>query len=157
LLFTGTDSGKTFAQQKLNLPNPLPVRGPFRDDIRGGQYRLYAAPNSEADLWLPLYYDLYHAGNATNEFKQIAKVQEIHAFGFGKAAPGINYPTLYLAGTIDGIDGIFHSDNKGKSYVRINDDQHRWGLILQIIGDPKKYGRVYVGTHGRGIFYGDIN
>jgi hypothetical protein len=39
--------------------------------------------------------------------------------------------------------------------VRINDDQHQWGLVLQITGDPKLYGRVYVGAHGRGIFYGD--
>jgi hypothetical protein len=39
--------------------------------------------------------------------------------------------------------------------VRINDDQHQFGLIGQITGDPKLYGRVYVGTLGRGILYGD--
>jgi hypothetical protein len=39
--------------------------------------------------------------------------------------------------------------------VRINDDQHQWGLLLQITGDPKQFGRVYVGSHGRGTFYGD--
>jgi hypothetical protein len=39
--------------------------------------------------------------------------------------------------------------------VRINDDQHQWGLVLQITGDPKQYGRVYVGTHGSGTIYGD--
>jgi len=154
-LFTSTDSGKTFAQQKLMLPNPLPQRG-FRGDTRGGQDRLYTTPGNEGDLWLPLFDGLYH-GAAGQEFKQVGKVQEIHAFGFGKAAPASNYPALYLVGTIDGVDGIFRSDNKGENWVRINDDQHRWGLVLQITGDPKKYGRVYVGTHGRGIFYGDIN
>ena len=42
-----------------------------------------------------------------------------------------------------------------ESWVRINDDQHQRGLLLHITGDAKQYGRVYVGTHGRGIVYGD--
>jgi len=29
------------------------------------------------------------------------------------------------------------------------------GLALQISGDPRIFGRVYVGTHDRGVFYGD--
>jgi len=82
-------------------------------------------------------------------------VDEIHAFGFGKAAPGSGYPSMYLAGTVQGQPGFFRSDNSAESWVRINDDQHQFGLVLQITGDPKQYGRVYVGTHGRGILYGD--
>ncbi len=78
-------------------------------------------------------------------------VQQIQAFGFGKAAPGQTYPALYLAGTLQGQPGIFRSDNAARSWVRINDNRHQWGLILQITGDPRLYGRVYVGTHGRGI------
>jgi hypothetical protein len=39
--------------------------------------------------------------------------------------------------------------------VRINHDQHQFGSIGQITGAPKLYGRVYVGTLGRGILYGD--
>jgi hypothetical protein len=50
---------------------------------------------------------------------------------------------------------IFRSIDEARSRVRINDDQHEWGLILQIAGDPPVYGRVYVGTHGRGVLYGE--
>jgi hypothetical protein len=88
-------------------------------------------------------------------FARLDHVDQIHAFGFGKAAPGATYSTLYLIGKIDGLRGIFRSTNTAKSWVRINDDQHQWGLLLQITGDPKQYGRVYVGSHGRGTFYGD--
>jgi photosystem II stability/assembly factor-like uncharacterized protein len=86
---------------------------------------------------------------------RISGVQAILAFGFGKAAPQHSYPALYLAGTIQGQPGIFRSVDEGRSWVRINDNQHQWGLILQITGDPRIFGRVYVGTHGRGILYGD--
>lgn len=85
----------------------------------------------------------------------MAGVDEIHAFGFGKAAPGAGYPAIYLAGVVLGQPGFFRSDTTAESWVRINDDQHQLGLVLQISGDPKQYGRVYVGTHGRGILYGD--
>ena len=67
----------------------------------------------------------------------------------GKAA------ALYLVGTVQGQRGFFRSTDGGATWVRINDDQHQWGLVLHITGDPKKFGRVYVGTHGRGTFYGD--
>lgn len=156
-LFTSTDTGKTFVKHDLDLQGGLPQTRTSRGDIRGGQDRLYAAPGVEGDLWIAAFDGLYHTGRADKQFKQLNKVAEIHAFGFGKAATKSDYPALYLAGTINGIDGIFRSDDKGENWIRINDDRHRWGLILQITGDPKRYGRVYVGTHGRGIFYGDTN
>jgi photosystem II stability/assembly factor-like uncharacterized protein len=84
------------------------------------------------------------------------EVSEIQAFGFGKAAPNHAYPALYLAGTVQGQPGVYRSIDEGQSWVRINNDRYQWGLILQIAGDPRLYGRVYVGTHGRGTLYGDL-
>jgi photosystem II stability/assembly factor-like uncharacterized protein len=98
---------------------------------------------------------LYHSTDSGATFVRLGGVQEIHAFGFGKAAPGAGYPALYLIGVVDGVRGIFRSDDTARAWVRINDDQHQWGLLLQITGDPKQYGRVYVGSHGRGTMYGD--
>jgi hypothetical protein len=119
-------------------------------------------------VWLAAFDGLYHSllvfqqtadakqePNVVAKFAQLAGVEEIHAFGFGKAAPGRAYPALYLVGTVKGQRGIFRSIDVARTWVRINDDQHQWGLVLQITGDPRIYGRVYVGTHGRGVFYGD--
>jgi hypothetical protein len=156
-LFTSKDSGSTFQEHELHLQDGLPEQHTNRGDIRGGQDRLYATPGKHGDLWIAAFDGLYNAESVDKKFKKINNIQEIHAFGFGKAAPKSDYPALYVVGTINGKDGIFRSDDKGENWLRINNDQHRWGLILQITGDPKKYGRVYVGTHGRGIFYGDIN
>jgi hypothetical protein len=58
-------------------------------------------------------------------------------------------------GIVRGQDAIYRSDDFAKTWLRINDDRHQYGLLLQITGDPRIYGRVYVGTHGRGVLYGD--
>jgi photosystem II stability/assembly factor-like uncharacterized protein len=153
-LFVSTDAGSSFGEQPLTLPDGLPQRG-NRGDSRGGQDRLYATPGREADLWLAAFNGLYHSIDTGKTFTRLARVTEIHGFGFGKAAPGRDYSALYLIGVVDGVRGIFRSDDTAKTWVRINDDQHQWGLLLHITGDPKQYGRVYVGTHGRGTVYGD--
>ena len=154
-LFISNDGGKSYSEQKLNLPDGIPTSKANRGDDRGGQDKIYAAPGFEGDLWIPAFNGLYHSINIGKTFEKLNGVQEIHAFGFGKEAPDKNYPALYLIGVVDGVRGIFRSDDTAKSWIRINDDQHQWGLVLQITGDPKIYGRVYVGTHGRGTVYGD--
>lgn len=158
-LFISTDSASTFTEQTLTLPGGLPkppaARGQSRGDSRGGQDHLYAAPGKESDLWLAAFDGLYHSTDTGKTFIKLDGVQEILAFGFGKAAPKADYPALYLIGVVDGVRGIFRSDDTAKTWVKINDDQHQWGLVLHITGDPKKYARVYVGTHGRGTIYGD--
>jgi oligoxyloglucan reducing-end-specific cellobiohydrolase len=42
------------------------------------------------------------------------------------------------------------------TWVRINDDAHQYGGAAIIQGDPRVYGRVYMGMFGRGIIYADI-
>ncbi|HCY39866.1 MAG TPA: galactose oxidase [Prolixibacteraceae bacterium] len=155
-LFISTNGGADFTEQALNLPDGLPARGGNRGDSRGGQDWIYATPNHEGGLWIAAFNGLYHSADAGQTFSKIDGLDEIHGFGFGKAAPGMDYPAMYLIGNVNGVRGIYRSDNVGKNWIRINNEQHQWGLLLHITGDPKKYGRVYVGTHGRGTVYGDI-
>jgi len=58
-------------------------------------------------------------------------------------------------GKINDKPGFYRSDDAGANWVRINDDQHQFGFCGVIIGDPRVYGRVYVGTGGRGILVGE--
>lgn len=153
-IYSSTNGGTSFETRDLKLPGDLPRPG-NRGDSRGGQDRIYATPGFENDLWIAAFDGLYRSNQKCSEYLRLPKVQEIHAFGFGMAKPGTDYPAIYLIGVVDGVRGIFRSDDVAKTWTRINDDQHQWGLVLHITGDPKKYGRVYVGTHGRGTFYGD--
>ena len=52
---------------------------------------------------------------------------------------------------------MFQSDDGGASWSRINDDQHQFGNMGEALtGDPRIYGRVYLGTNGRGVLYADV-
>jgi hypothetical protein len=160
-LYASDDAAASFTERALDLPDG-PVRASLpgehnrteRGDNRGGQDRLYATPRREGELWLPAYHGLYHAAPGQS-FRRLPGVTEVHAFGFGRAAPGSKQATLYLVGMVHGRYGIHRSTDGAGQWVRINDDAHQWGLILQVSGDPKRFGRVYVGTHGRGVLYGD--
>jgi hypothetical protein len=154
-LFLSSDSGRSFRASALNLPDGHPAGRTDRGDNRGGQDRIYTTPGIEDKIWVAAFDGLYMSNDAGISFLKDTAVSEIHAFGFGRNAGQHACPALYLVGVIKGVRGIFRSVDEAHSWQRINDDQHQWGLILHITGDPKKFGRVYIGTHGRGAIYGD--
>lgn len=161
IVYSSEDGGLTFRADTLALTVRQPSRRPqavarnSRGDSRGGQDRIYSMPGREKDLWIAAYDGLYHSTSLEGyDFKALDKVRTIYAFGYGKEAPGKNYPTLYIIGVVNGRYGFFRSDDIARSWVRINDDAHQYGLVLHICGDMQEYGRVYVGTHGRGIVTG---
>jgi photosystem II stability/assembly factor-like uncharacterized protein len=151
VVYESRDGGISFSADSLLSP----VSPPFgnRGDSRGGQDRLYTVPGREGEYWIAAYDGLYlrRPGEPLRKFD---KVRRIFAFGFGKGLTE-EYPALYLIGIVNGEYGFFRSDDVAGSWVRINDNEHQYGLVLHISGDPKLYGRVYVGTHGRGLLYGD--
>jgi len=122
--------------------------------------RFKAVPGRQGDIWLAGgtagNYGLWRSTNTGATFTKISGVDEADTIGFGKAATGASYQTLYSSAKIGGVRGIFRSTDVGQSWVRINDDQHQWAWTgATITGDPRVYGRVYVGTNGRGVIYGD--
>jgi hypothetical protein len=114
-----------------------------------------AVQDHEGDLWITTKTELAHSTDAGKTFSKVSGVEEAHAVGFGRAAPGETYPAVYLSGTVGGITGFFRSDDGGSNFIRINDDAHQYGGAQLIIGDPRVYGRVYVAPGGRGIIYGE--
>jgi hypothetical protein len=122
----------------------------------GGGTRLFATPGLQGDLWLALRANgLFHTTNSGDNFIKLASVAQADSLGLGKAAPGKNFPSLFLAGRINQVQALFRSDDAGVTWLRINDPQHQYGYISRVTGDPRCYGRVYFATGGRGVMYGD--
>jgi hypothetical protein len=117
---------------------------------------LVTVPGREGDVWVTTNgAALYHSTDSGVTFSAVRGVPRSYGVGFGKAAPGADYPALYLAGTIGAQTGLFRSDDGAASFVRIDDPEHQFGWVSVIIGDPRTYGRVYLGNSGRGVIYGD--
>jgi hypothetical protein len=154
-LLTSDNGGSEFKAQKLNVPESAIAQSTGLRDAREASNRIYTTPGKEGDIWLAAFYGLYHSANGGTTFSKTGDADLIHGFGFGKAALGSSVPELFIIAAVNGVNGIYRSDDMAKTWLRINDDKHQWGLLLNITGDPKLYGRVYLGTHGRGIVYGD--
>ena len=141
-VYASTDGAATFAIAAARLPT--------------GNGRLRATPGLSGDLWLVTANGgLYHSIDAGATFARPNPGLTALAFGLGMAPPGQTYPALYVYGAMGATTGIFRSDDAGTTWTRVNDDQHQFGTATVLIGDPRVFGRVYVGTNGRGIFYGD--
>ncbi|MFF9023763.1 RICIN domain-containing protein [Streptomyces eurythermus] len=142
-LYAGTDGGATFTARATGLPDG----------------RLTAVPGVAGDLWIAGgAKGLLHSVDGGRTFTTLTTVRSASALGFGKPAPGASYQALYLIGTVKNVTGVFRSTDKGATWLRVNDDAHQWGGIgaLGVItGDPDTFGRVYIGTNGRGLQYGD--
>ena len=145
--YYSTDGGAHFTASPNGLPNLA--------DYELGSSSARAVPGIEGDVWITSGKELNHSTDSGKTWETIDSVGTAHAIGFGKPADGKKYPALYLVGKVGEAAGIFRSDDTGRTWVRINDDKHQYGFCNIIIGDPRVYGRIYLGTSGRGILYGE--
>jgi photosystem II stability/assembly factor-like uncharacterized protein len=119
---------------------------------------LKAVVGLEGHLWLATgEAGLYHSMDGGATWQGFAGFENVPIIGLGMAAPGAGYQALYTNAKYNGKWGIYRSDDKGATWVRINDDTKQFGAAdTAITGDPRIYGRVYLATNGRGIQYRDL-
>jgi hypothetical protein len=151
-IWLSEDGGFRFsAVDTTGLP---PIRDTQPRSIEA-QWPLVARQDRVGELWLLLQGKLFHSQDSGRHFTQVTNELSITMLSQGKASPGRNHPTLFAVGERAGMRAIWRSVDAGKRWQRINDAQHEYGRRFRCIaGDPRVFGRVYVGTDGRGIVYG---
>ena len=151
--YSSTDKGVTWqASTNTGLPSV-----PFWLTSKAATVTGLPGEAKEGEVWITTPSGLFRSTDygATWSPFDAASVTSAVSVGFGKAAAGSHYPTIYLSGTVDGVTGLFRSTNAGASWVQINDTLHQWGGVQLVVGDPRVFGMVYlVPGEARGIIYG---
>ena len=105
----------------------------------------------EGHAWASTGQELYRTTDSGQTWQTLDGITGTAGVGFGKGKEGTAYPAVFLIAKVNDVFGLYRSDDEGKSWVRINTATQQYGGANRIIGDPRKFGRAYIGTHGRGI------
>jgi hypothetical protein len=133
----------------------------------GFNARLRATPGHAGHLWFTSGPQLpphpYSKGrfirstDGGETWRTIPLVLEVIDFGFGKPKTSGGYPAIYIVGWVNGKYGIWRSDDEATNWTNIgkypNEIIDEIGVIN---GDMNTYGVVYVGFHGSGFAYGNL-
>jgi hypothetical protein len=157
-MYVSHDDGATFTAKPVTglAAAAAGGRAGARGGGGGGRSRLISLPDAEGDLWMASGRGLVHSKDGGATFTAVDTITNVGPLSFGKAAPGQTNPALFASGRVGNVSGVFRSDNDGQTWVRVNDDAHQFGGSPTVLcGDPRVFGRVYLGFNGRGIQMGE--
>ena len=140
-ILISTDGGASFT----------PIVTGFQEVAPWQRAKLEVVPTILRDLWLATPNGLFHSPDSKHAANQIGHVDAAWAVSFGAPrAPG-GYPTVYMAGKINGVSGLWMSEDQGGSWAEITNEGRRMELVGIVAGDMKKFGVLFVNTPHGGI------
>ena len=152
--WTSTDGGATFtASSAENLPSTGKIKAVFSQE---GEVWLTGGSQGNGGATTCDVCGLWRTTDSGATFTKLSNVSKAENIGFGKGKGDSDPPAVFLVGTVNDVHAVFRSDDIGANWTKITDDKHQFATIQAITGDPRIYGRVYLGTNGLGILYGDI-
>lgn len=119
--------------------------------------RLKTVPGVKDEVWLSLDWNgLYRSTDGGKTLTKLPSVERAHLFAFGKPPDGSTTPALYLYGKVAGMgEGIFRSLDRGQTWTSIGSQENPIGGEPNVMeASWQQFGLVFIGTNGRGIYYG---
>jgi xyloglucan-specific exo-beta-1,4-glucanase len=112
--------------------------------------RIKAHPAIAGDIWLSTDQGLFHSIDFGASFTQIPNVQTGNDIAIGKES------FVYSFNTIGNVAALRLSKDQGESWEVISDSGHGFGSQTSnyLAASMEIEGLVFVGTNGRGMFYG---
>ena len=147
-LYRSTDGGASFSVVNSSLPN---------QDDWNNYYAVKTFPGVRGEVWINLKQSgLFHSTDSGKTFTRLPSVERADLFAFGKPQTGRTIPALYLYGKVTGMgEGIFRSLDAGETWTSIGSPQNPIGSDPHVMeASRQQFGVVFIGTKGRGIYYG---
>ncbi|MEO5712844.1 MAG: immunoglobulin domain-containing protein [Luteolibacter sp.] len=152
VIYRSTNNGVTWTQvSTVGNGNSYNMRTP----------QLVAAPVSPTcpaggDVWLcddGTYNNqgggLWRSTNSAVSWATIGGIGKVTAVSFGKSLTGTGYG-VFICGYKGGVPGIYRSDDYGVTWVKLPNPTIEG--VTALSGDRQNYGKVFLGTGGRGVF-----
>jgi photosystem II stability/assembly factor-like uncharacterized protein len=140
-ILISTDGGASFT----------PIVTGFQEVAPWQRAKLEVVPTILRDLWLATPNGLFHSPDSKHAANQIGHVDAAWAVSFGAPRAPDGYPTVYMAGKINGVSGLWMSEDQGGSWAEITNEGRRMELVGIVAGDMKKFGVLFVNTPHGGI------
>lgn len=140
-----TNSGSTFATTSGDLSNSTAVR------------TIEVNPTVAGDVWVTTDAGVFHSTDYGTTFTQPSTtVSDAHAFALGKSSTNTSYTyDLYSFLTVDGTAALYKSSDVGATWTNIQGGQGFGAVSANpLAASVDEADLVFVGTNGRGIFYG---
>lgn len=144
--YVSTDGGASFTVTTTQIPgqNGTPA------------YYLTPSPYQEGVIWLSTGQSgLRYSENSGKSFKKVGRFTSTKCVTVGPPLQG-NTPVVYVFGKLNNAWGIYMSQDEGETWERINHDHMQLSNNpRQMSADRNRPGRIYIGTGGIGIMYGE--
>lgn len=161
IFYRSTDYGKTWDAVNSDMAK--------LDNYAYSSGRAFISPDAEGDIWVTQGINIggvtwtgttspgvFHSTDGGKTFTKVDGMDFAFSIGFGKGKTA-GKSAIYVTGfesESSPTRALYRSDDQGASWTAIDDKYHKFGTVDIVIGDPCIYSRVYLGTSGRGIVYG---
>ncbi len=144
------DAGVSFVKSNFKIERQSGSNASVNNDIE-------ANPNVEGDVLFCAYNrGLFRTKDSGKSIIRMEGINDVEGVAFGANVPGTQTASIFVLATIDGVRGIYRSDDDGNSWIYTYNPQMGFGVCPQgIEGDKRVFGRVYVATAGRSVLYGE--
>lgn len=145
-VYRSNDGGASFSLVNSSLPTS-----------KWDWYSLKTVPGVKDEVWLSLDWNgLFRSTDGGKTMTKLSSVERAYLFAIGKPQKGSTTPALYLYGKVAGMgEGIFRSLDRGETWKSIGSVQNPIGGEPNVMeASWQQFGLVFIGTNGRGIYYG---